>query len=74
MCVENKIVQVIADQLSINPEKIKNPQTLKWDSLKHISLVTAIEDEFDVFFDPEEISEMLNYNSIVKIVKEKLEA
>jgi len=34
--------------------------------------MSVIEEEFDILLEPEEISEMLNYKDIVKVVKLKL--
>lgn len=72
MNIENKVLQILAKSLSLNQKKINKPELLKWDSLKHISLITALEVEFDILFEPEEISEMLNYENIVKIIEYKL--
>lgn len=38
-------------------------ETENWDSLGHMSLVTAIEDEFDIMFETDDI---LAFNSFVK--------
>jgi acyl carrier protein len=34
----------------------------KWDSIMHLSLMTEIEDEFDIMFDSEDILGFLSYN------------
>jgi acyl carrier protein len=38
----------------------------KWDSLGHLNLIVALEEEFDVSFEPEEIAEMTSMEMIVK--------
>lgn len=43
-----------------SPEDIKN-----WDSVKHLNLVLALEEEFDVAFTDEQIVELLSYQAIV---------
>jgi len=42
-----------------------------WDSLKHMNLVVALEEEFEIQFDDEEIGEMMNYELILNIIKSK---
>ena len=43
-----------------------------WDSLEHINLVNAIEDEFDMKFDMGQIVSMKNVGEMVDIILEKL--
>ena len=43
-----------------------------WDSLKHMNLVVALEEEYDIEFIEEEIVEMMNLSQIKSIVLEKL--
>ncbi len=52
---------------SASPETIEN-----WDSLKHMNLIAALEEEFKITFSDDEILDMLNYEFICKIVKEKI--
>jgi acyl carrier protein len=52
-----------------------SPDTIeKWDSLKHMNLVLALEEEFNVSFLDFEIIELLNVQIIVETLKEKLGA
>ena len=44
-----------------------------WDSLEHINLVNAIEDEFDMKFDMGQIVTMKNVGEMVDIILEKLD-
>ena len=41
----------------------------RWDSLKHLGLVTAIEDQYDVAFEPEEIEQMTDIAAIVRVTQ-----
>ncbi len=43
-----------------------------WDSIRHLSLMTAIEDEFDIMFDSEDILDFKSY-SIGKQIMAKYE-
>ena len=46
-----------------------SPETISsWDSLKHMQLILALEDEFDVEFPDEAIPEMMSFDAIVKML------
>lgn len=53
-------------------ESISQKNSDKWDSLNHINLVVEIETEFDIMLEPEDISEMIDFNSVLRIVERKL--
>jgi acyl carrier protein len=40
-------------------ELSKNSQ---WDSVSHISLITAFEEEYNIMFDAEDVLELISYN------------
>ena len=39
-----------------------------WDSIMHINLMEAIQDEFHILFDFDEIAEMMEVNDIIDAV------
>lgn len=43
-----------------------------WDSLKHINLALALEEEFDIEFTDEEIIELVNMKLILIVIEERL--
>ena len=43
-----------------------------WDSLQHLNLVLALEQEFGIQFTPEEMEELLSVQLIADLVMEKL--
>lgn len=43
-----------------------------WDSLLHLRLVVALEDAFQVILEPEDISEMQDFKSILSILEKKI--
>ena len=60
---------VPADQVSASSSR----ETIaSWDSLAHVNLVLALEQQFGVQFLPEEMMEMLNIELVAMIVSEKL--
>ena len=44
----------------------------QWDSLHHLNFIVDLEMEFDVSFEPEEISIMSSITEVEKILKTKL--
>jgi acyl carrier protein len=52
-----------------SPDHLNN-----WDSIGAINLVTALEDEFNIEFEDEDILEMLNFQLIKIKIEEKMEA
>lgn len=61
-----------AFELPTVSESISQKNSDKWDSLNHINLVVEIETEFDIMLEPEDISEMIDFKSVLRIVERKL--
>lgn len=67
--VSADVFQVPAGQIS--PQS--SPETLdSWDSVQHLNLVLALEQQFGVQFEPEEMDKMKNIGNIVDLVEAKL--
>jgi acyl carrier protein len=59
------------DSSEINHES--SPDSIdKWDSLRHMNLVVALEEEFNIEFEVEEISELMNFKLICEVISKKL--
>ena len=73
--IEEKIRVLMAVVFEVPGEEIhaeSSSETIEsWDSLKHMNLVVALEEEFGIIFDDDEIIQMLNFALIALIVKEK---
>lgn len=74
--MDNHIKNVMSAVLEIPIDEIdddSSPDNVgSWDSLKHMNLVVALEEEFDIEFIDDEIVEMMNLSQIKIIVMEKL--
>lgn len=74
----DRIRSIMADVLTIPLDEIQpesSPDTIAtWDSLKHLDLVLALEQEFGIQFTPEEIEQLLSVELIAALVSEKTEA
>ena len=74
--MKDRIFAVVAKVMEVPAEDVddaSSPDTIAtWDSLRHMNLVMALEQEFGVQFSPEQIIEMLNVGLIVLTIREQL--
>jgi acyl carrier protein len=74
--IEIRIKNVMSAVFEIPVDQIKDNSSAdtieSWDSLKHMNLVIALEEEFQFQFNDEQTREMLNYSLIYTIIKEML--
>jgi acyl carrier protein len=74
--MKKKIKKIMASVFMIDEENI--PDSLRqadcelWDSLHHLNLIVALETHFHLSFEPEEILEMTDLDSIARHVEKKL--
>ena len=72
----NKIKLIMTLVFNIKKNEIKNnssPNTIEvWDSIKHMNLIIALEEEFKVNFSNKEIGEMINFEIINLILNQKI--
>ena len=73
-CMKEKVIEIMKDVLetediSLNTSK-ENCEN--WNSLRHLNLVSELEEAFNMEFEPEEIADMHSVNSIIDIVQKKL--
>lgn len=68
-----KLSQILSDNFKIPMEETSKNYGMKdinnWDSLSHMHLIVAIEDEFKIQLSGDEIAEMTTFDSIREIVK-----
>lgn len=71
---EDRLKRVMSDVLSIEASSIDDDTSVdtveRWDSLRHLNLVLAIEQEFGISFTEEQTVEILNYPLIKAILEE----
>ena len=73
--MREQIVQLMASVFGVHTSEIEGGivfgKFYKWDSLRHMNLIVALEEEFNIAFDEEEITDMLSLDLVVEIVKNK---
>jgi acyl carrier protein len=63
------VLEVPAAQISLH----SSPETIDtWDSVHHLNLVLALEQEFGLQFEPEEIDQMKDIRHVVDILESKV--
>ncbi len=73
--MEEKIRQTMASVFMCEPTQINentSQDTLpEWDSLRHMNLIVALEEDFGITFTEDEMVEMLSYKLICDAIRRK---
>jgi len=73
--IKNRLFSVMVDVLQVDETKINidtSPETIQeWDSLKHMLLLMAIEEEFEFRFTDDEMTQCISAESIMSVLKNK---
>ena len=73
--MKEKVFKVVSQVMDVPVGELtedSSPDTVeKWDSLQHMNLVLALEEEFNLSFTDEEIVEMLNVKIIIETLRLK---
>jgi len=76
MNISERVRAIVADVLAIDPGLLteeSSPEDFDvWDSVQHLSLVLALEEQFGLQFEPEDIDRMRSIGGIVRIVEGRL--
>lgn len=65
------VFQTIFNPAVLVTETLDASQVVEWDSLNHISLIVAIEEEFKCSFTTEELARMKNVGDLIEILRGK---
>lgn len=72
--IDERIKEVMSAVFEITPDTINEESSQanieKWESIKTLDLVVALEEEFDVTIPIEEVGNMTNYKFIRKMINE----
>lgn len=72
--MEQRVKKVMASVFGVDPDTIRpdaSPDTVEqWDSLRHMNLVVALEEEFAVRFTDQQIDELLSLPLILVTLEE----
>lgn len=72
--MENRVKMIVAQIMEVPVESVSidsSPDTIEeWDSLKHMNLILALEQNFGITFDEEQIVEMMSVEIIIATITE----
>jgi acyl carrier protein len=73
MSPEERVLKIFKEVLELDGDldtkDLKYNKIANWRSLTHITLVSALEGEFDIMMDPDDILAMSSYDKAVEIVR-----
>jgi len=74
--LDEKITDLLATVFDIDKDLITTTSNVdsleKWDSINHMHLVVALEEEFDIEFKDDEAVELISFELISSYLKEKI--
>ncbi|MFA6729656.1 MAG: acyl carrier protein [Eubacteriales bacterium] len=68
--LEDVFEEVFDEKVTLSPETTAE-DVEDWDSLSHITLIAAVEDEFKMRFNMKEVSTMKNIGEMAAIISER---
>ncbi|MEA5598794.1 acyl carrier protein [Rivularia sp. UHCC 0363] len=72
--MKERVFKVVSEVMNIPVsqvnEKTSTDTVGQWESLKHMNLILALEEEFGVEFDDKQIGEMLSVSLIIEALQE----
>lgn len=72
-----KVVEIVASTCAVDKNEVTENSMVgdfpAWDSMGHLAILSAVEEAFDISFEPEEMMEMEDVKDIVAAVNSKLQ-
>ncbi|MBR3452437.1 MAG: acyl carrier protein [Muribaculaceae bacterium] len=72
--MEEKVLEIM--RMTFGVDEVTTDASQKnceqWDSLRHLTLASELEEAFDLELEPEEIAEMTDFARVVAMLKSKL--
>ncbi|MFW9963589.1 MAG: acyl carrier protein [Candidatus Sifarchaeia archaeon] len=73
---EDKLLEILSKVLLLEKKSITDDLRRKdfeaWDSMAHLIIVSEIENEFEIFFEDEEVIDLWTVGDIKKVLSTKL--
>ena len=74
--MQDEVKAIMADVLGIDPSSIDDTSSTDtietWDSLAHINLVSALEQNFNVKLEVSEIETMISFSAIIETLEQRI--
>ena len=74
MNLEEKVLDIMRETFGIDDVTTDASQKNceNWDSLRHLTLASELEDAFDIELEPGEIAEMTDFSRVIAMLQSKL--
>ena len=74
MNLEERILGIMREVFDLEavPTDVSQKNCDRWDSLRHLTLASELEDAFDIELEPEEIAEMTDFARVIDMIQSKL--
>ena len=74
MNIENQVLEIMRSVFGIEDVStdVSQKNCERWDSLRHLTMASELEDAFDIELEPEEIAEMTDLSRVVNMINSKL--
>jgi len=76
MDILEKVIEIVAAACDVEKSEVSENSMVgdfpAWDSMGHLSILSGVEEAFDISFEPEEMMEMEDVKDIVAAVGAKL--
>lgn len=78
MKLYDKILKELAELLKMDVAELNETSGMDnievWDSLKHMNIIIAFEEEYKIVFEDDEIGEITTVRVLYEVIKEKLKS
>ena len=74
MNIENQVLEIMRSVFGIEDVStdVSQKNCERWDSLRHLTMASELEDAFDIELEPEEIAEMTDFSRVINMISSKL--
>ena len=76
MEIKEKVLEIVANVCETEVLNITEESTIgdfpQWDSMGHLTIISGVEEAFDINFEPEEMMDIEDVSDIISAVENKL--
>ena len=74
MSLEGRVLDIMRETFEVDnvSADISQKNCERWDSLRHLTLASELEEAFDIELEPEEIAEMTDFSRVIAMLQSKL--
>lgn len=74
MNLNDKVLAIMSEVFGLDEVStdVSQKNCERWDSLRHLTLASELEDAFDIELEPEEIAVMTDFSRVIEMLNSKL--